>query len=146
MNARAITGSFDQVTERITEMVEQGLTDWYSFIFHPVNEENDVWTLVWTPIPPKPKKERKQPSAKRLNEKATEYDLYVQRKDDGYEIIPYQGKYKQIAFAKTIVGIQRKLTKEIDKIQMKRVELACFKALPVEEQLARIESGQFSYH
>jgi len=119
MTYKAITGTIEQIDEILNTLaiqVDQDGCKMFQINIHWKNEE--LFTLVWVPVV---KKERRQPSMKKLNEKAIDFDLMVQKEDNGY-IVRNQYSNQIVAMAKTAIGIQRKLTAVTNKIQMDKVE------------------------
>jgi hypothetical protein len=78
------------------------------------NPKDQLYTIYWQPCSPKAKKERRQPSLRKMEVDGEPFGLHPQPCDGGYEIIRNRGKYERLAFAKTRLGIRRKLTQMIN--------------------------------
>ena len=112
---RAVSGSYDQLVERLDELCNAGLVAGsddgvlnQEFNLLPINEAADIWTLIWKPAAPKVKK-----TATRRTINARLADLLppsveaTAEKDEQWQIITSIGTI--LATAPTLAGLNRKV-------------------------------------
>lgn len=119
MNAKAITGTYEQVISHY-----ESLSDSKKIARNDIGEifdifqvnDSEMFTLVWMPVA---QKTRRPPSFKKMRQDAAPYCWDVYSKDGAFVIEDRKGDI--IATAKTQIGIRRKLTKMIEDLKIEQV-------------------------